>query len=156
MSEIADIEKLIRGYLPEIIHLSLATVKDNKPWVCEVHFVYDEQLNIYFRSKPSRRHSQEIADNPSVAGNIVTQHQRGEPPRGVYFEGTAELLESVGEDHIAYLGFCDRLGIGPEILEEANKEDGHKFYKITVSDFYIFDAKESKPSQKYHLPWSHK
>ena len=32
------IERIIREYLPQIIHMSLATVKDNKPWVCEVHF----------------------------------------------------------------------------------------------------------------------
>lgn len=148
-----DIEKLIREYLPDVIHMSLGTCAGNKPWVCEVHYVYDEQLNLYFRSKPSRRHSQEIAVNPNVAGNIVTQHAVGERPRGVYFEGTAELLPGVNEDHVAYKLYCERLGTGPKILEEAAQEDGHKFYKINVSDFYVFDTRESVPSQKYHLPW---
>src|SRR5438105_3492644 len=87
-----DIERVIREYLPQMVHLSLGTSKDNKPWVCEVHFAYDEHLNLYFRSLKSRRHSQEIALNPNVAGNIVKQHAVGEYPRGVYFEGTAELL----------------------------------------------------------------
>ncbi|HLZ15367.1 MAG TPA: hypothetical protein VKQ34_05305 [Candidatus Saccharimonadales bacterium] len=37
-----DIEQIIRDYLPDVVHMSLATCKDNKPWVCEVHFAYDD------------------------------------------------------------------------------------------------------------------
>jgi uncharacterized protein YhbP (UPF0306 family) len=151
-----DIEKTIREYLPGVIHMSLATCADGKPWVCEVHYSYDEDLNIYFRSMPSRRHSQEIAANPNVAGNIVEQHGMTDKPRGVYFEGAAELLTEVDENHIAYKVCNERFGLGPKLLEEAAKEDGHKFYKITVSDFYLFDSRESRPSQKYHLPWGSK
>jgi nitroimidazol reductase NimA-like FMN-containing flavoprotein (pyridoxamine 5'-phosphate oxidase superfamily) len=77
---ITDVEQIIRDYLPNVIHLSLATCVDNKPRVCEVHYVYDD-LNLYFRSKLSRRHSQEIFHNPYVAGNIVEQHTREEKPR---------------------------------------------------------------------------
>src|SRR5438552_15277179 len=88
-----DIEKIIREYLPHVVHMSLGTSKDNKPWVCEVHFAYDEDLNLYYRSTPARRHSQEIADSPNVAGTIVKAVGLGEFCKGaVYFEGTAELL----------------------------------------------------------------
>jgi len=84
-----DTEKIIRNYLPQVIHMSLATCANNKPWVSEVHFVFDNELNFYFRSTPQRRHSEEIATNPNVAGNIVTQHFLGQKVRGVYFEGLA-------------------------------------------------------------------
>lgn len=148
-----DTERAIREYLPQIIHMSLATCQNNKPWVCEVHFVYDVDLNLYFRSEPSRRHSQEIASNPRVAGNIVTQHQKGEKPRGVYFEGLAERIIGVTKDSEVFRLFSNQLGVGAEILEEAQKSDGGQFYKIRVSDFYVFDVRESSPSQKYHLSW---
>lgn len=151
-----NVEQAIRDYLPDVIHMSLATCADGKPWVCEVHFAYDEDLNIYFRSTPSRRHSQEIAQNPNVAGNIVMQHRLTDKPRGVYFEGTAEDLQGVDENHIAYKSINGRLSLGPKILEEARLEDGHKFYKIRVSDYYLFDVRESSPAQKYHLPWGSK
>lgn len=82
---IADIEKVIREYLPYVIHMSLATSHGNKPWVCEVHYVFDKDLNLYFMSKSSRRHSKEIEMNEYVAGNIVKQHELGQKPRGVYF-----------------------------------------------------------------------
>lgn len=148
-----DIEAAIRKYLPQMVHLSLATCVDNKPWVSELHFVYDDSLNLYFRSTKSRRHSQEIAINPFVAGNIVTQHHPGQKVRGVYFEGQAKRLDSVGELHPAYLGYCTRFGTGPAILDEARTEGGHIFYQISVSDFYLFDSYESNPGQKHHLPW---
>lgn len=150
---LTNIEQTIREYLPSVIHMSLATCANNKPWVCEVHFVFDEQLNLYFRSTSSRRHSQEIAVNNAVAGNIVRQHQQGEKPRGVYFEGTAELLQDVREDSPAYQLYCERFGNGPEILKDTMTEEGPKFYKITVQKFYVFDAQESSPSQKYELGW---
>lgn len=150
-----DTEKVIREYLPNVIHMSLATCANNKPWVCEVHYVFDDELNIYWRSKSSRRHSQEITANPNVAGNIVSQHQAGEKPRGVYFEGTASLLTDVDENHPAYKLYCDRFGTGLEILEEAKQENGHKFYMAKVSDYYVFDVRES-PGVKYHLEWGNK
>jgi uncharacterized protein YhbP (UPF0306 family) len=149
-----DVEKTIRDYLQGIIHMSLATAADNKPWVCEVHFVYDNELNLYFRSKKSRRHSQEIAANPSVAGNIVEQHGPGQKPRGVYFEGTAAIVEGFDRNHEAYPAFLERLGVGRDFVEEAKNEEGHKVYKITVSDLYLFDSRESSSSQKYHLDWN--
>lgn len=148
-----DVEKIIREYLPEILHMSLATCIDNKPWVCEVHFAYDNYLNLYFRSKTTRRHCLEVAKNPNVAGNIITQHPVSQAPRGVYFEGRAEVIKDMDEKHEAYQSFASRMNLGPEILEEAMSNDGHQIYRIIVSDYYLFDARESKPSQKYHLPW---
>lgn len=148
-----DVETVIREYLPNILHMSLATCVNNKPWVCEVHFVYDDELSLYWRSQSSRRHSQEIAQNPHVAADIVVQHGPGEAPQGIYLEGLAEELKDVDENNVAYQKYCERLGTGPEILEDAKQEDGHKFYKLTVSDWYVFDARESKPSTKYHLSW---
>jgi uncharacterized protein YhbP (UPF0306 family) len=148
-----EIETAIRNYLPQIVHMSLATCINDRPWVCEVHFVYDNELNLYFRSTTKRRHSLEIAQNPRVAGNIVTQHHRGQKVRGVYFEGTAQLLRDPDDKHVAYRQYCERFGTGPEILQEAKTSSGHKFYQISVSDYYVFDSYESNPSQKYHLRW---
>jgi uncharacterized protein YhbP (UPF0306 family) len=150
---LTNIEEVIRSYLPEVIHLSLATSVDDKPWVCELHYVFDTDLNLYFRSTPLRRHSQEIEKNHHVAGNIVKQYAVGQKPRGVYFEGTAEMLTDVNEDHPAYKLYCERFSTNHSILEEAQTENGHKFYKITVNKFYVFDSIDSQPSQKYELEW---
>ena len=134
--------------------MSLGTSKDNKPWVCEVHFAYDDNLNIYFRSLPTRRHSQEIAQNPNVAGNIVVQHQASDSPRGVYFEGQAKVLVPGDEQTQAYECLSGRFGFGPKLLENAQKPDGEQLYKITVDTFYYFARIGDAPGQKYELVWN--
>jgi uncharacterized protein YhbP (UPF0306 family) len=151
--KIDDVEKVIREYLPNVIHMSLATTNGDKPWVCEVHYVFDDGLNLYFRSLESRRHSKDIAKNPNVAGNIVEPHGLGQKPRGVYFEGTAELLKDVQADNPACKLYCERLGTTAEDILADASSGGHQFYKITVANWYLFDTRESKPSQKYQLPW---
>jgi len=148
-----NIEDIIRKNIVKTIHLSLATVSENKPWVSEVHFAYDKQLNIYFRSKVSRRHSQEIAANPNVSGNIIKQHELGEYPLGVYFEGVAEQLRDVDESHLAYQAISKRFSLDSKIIDDANNDDGHKFYKISVSAWYVFGAFDDQGGQKYELPW---
>lgn len=148
-----DVEQTIKNYLPDIVHMSLATSRDNQPWVCEVHYAYDDELNLYFHSLTSRRHSLEIADNPKVAGNIVVQHALGEKPRGVYFEGTAEALDDVDENHVAYKAYTGRFGTAKVQTNQAAGASPAKFYKITVKKYYLFDARESSPAQKYELDW---
>lgn len=148
------IEQTIRRYLPQIVHMSLATSRNNKPWVCEVHFAYDDDLNLYFRSLTARRHSQEIAENPSVAGSIVKQHMLDEYPLGVYFEGSAKLLEPGEEQNKAFACINERLKAGDGILEEAKNPSSPQFYKITVENWYVFGKLDGEKGQKYELAWN--
>ncbi|HZM64085.1 MAG TPA: pyridoxamine 5'-phosphate oxidase family protein [Candidatus Saccharimonadales bacterium] len=148
-----DVQKAIRDYLPNVIHLSLATSKDGQPWVCELHYAFDDDLNLYFRSLSSRRHSQEIALNPKVAGNIVRQHQPGEYPLGVYFEGVAEQLHDVDVEHPAYRALHKRFNVGQKVLDEAAREGGHQFYKISVTTWYVFGKLAGEEGKKYELAW---
>jgi uncharacterized protein YhbP (UPF0306 family) len=153
-----DIEQLIRENIANTVHMSLGTSRDNRPWVCEVHFAYDDDLNLYFRSLASRRHSREIADNPRVAGNIVRQFALGEMAIGVYFEGAAEKLAPGPEQDKAFACLQERLKATDSILEEAKDPEGHQFYKISVDTFYLFgkfDEGEGR-AQKYELAWNGK
>jgi uncharacterized protein YhbP (UPF0306 family) len=148
-----DVEQIVREYLPSVLHISLATAKDGKPWVCEVHTAFDDDLNLYFRSLATRRHSREIAENAHVAGTIVRQHEVGDTPLGVYFEGTAKLLAAGAERDKAYEVLRARLGIGQEQLDEAARPDGHQFYKISVGKWYVFGNLDGQGPKKYELAW---
>jgi len=150
-----QIEQTIRGYIPQIIHMSLATVSDNKPWVCEVHFSYDNDLNIYFVSSAQTRHAQEIAKNPYVAGNIVTQHHKDQKVRCVDFEGTAEILDGTEAEATAYQAYIERFGESQGLLNEIKKDGDTRFFKITVKDFFLFDS-YGDTRGKHHLPWHDK
>lgn len=148
-----DIEEAIREYLANVIHMSLGTSADNKPWVCEVHFAFDSELNLYFCSFPMTRHCQEINQNPHVSGAITMQHGMGEKPLGIYFEGRAEELELQEENDGGFRAYTGRFPERVDFDEEYKTLKGARLYKITVSDFYMFDARDSKPPKKHHLPW---
>ena len=149
-----DVEKIIRENIDRTVHMSLATVRDNKPWVCEVHFAYDEQLNLYWLSKTSRRHSQEIADNAHVAGNIIDNYPLGAQVTGIYFEGTAKLLSPGEEQQAAFEAMKNRLTVTEKDLEDTKDPEMHQFYKITVENWYVFGKFADQPMQKYKLEWN--
>lgn len=149
-----DVEKIVREYIDKTFHMSLATVHDNKPWVCEVHFAYDDNLNLYFRSLVARRHSQEIVNNPNVAGNIVKQHALDEYPHAIYFEGTAAIIADDTERQRVFPYFQARLKLDESILADARKVDGHQFYKIIVSRWYAFGKFGGPTGEKYKLAWN--
>jgi uncharacterized protein YhbP (UPF0306 family) len=149
-----EIETTIREYIDQIVHMSLATCVDNKPWVCEVHFAVDDNLNIYFRSIRSSRHAQEIAQNSTVAGNIVTQHFKNQRVRGVYYEGTAELLTDLTEDHPAVRATAQRYGRDSAIQALKPGDNESHYFKISVKNWYLFDSYGPAPVDKYQLPWN--
>lgn len=147
-----QIEQTIREYMDQVIHMSFATVKDNKPWVCEVHFSYDDDLNLYFTSSKNTRHAQELIANPYVAGNIVTQHFKNQKVRCVEFEGRAEMLDGAEAEKTAYQAYVSRYGASEGLLNEIRKDGDVRSFRITVRDFFLFDS-YSDGRGKHHLPW---
>jgi len=148
-----DTEKTIREYLPQVIHMSLATSRDNKPRVFQVHYAFDDELNLYFVSATTSQHSEDIRQNPMVAGNIVTQHFLNQKVRGVYFEGRAEELNDADAAEQALSAYSARYTDNPQLVKVAKAEGSARFYKITVHDYYVLDGYVSTPPQKFHLPW---
>ncbi len=146
-----QIEAIIREYITTIPHLSLATVSSSQPWVCEVHFAADDELNLYFVSKGSTRHAQEIAGNPHVAGNIVRQHGLAEAPQGIYFEGEAAMLvaptQAEAERYAMALG-----GDTQKVLERLSDQQ-HHMYRIAVRNWAVFGNFEGTGNAKYGLAW---
>lgn len=148
----SEIEKIVREYIDKTVHMSLATVSGDKPWVCEVHFAYDNNLNLYFVSKLTTRHCTEIASNPSVAGNIVKQHSLEESPHGVYFEGTAEAIEPTDDQLELYCSRLDRSK--DELAVQLKEENGRRMYRIDVFNWAIFGKFGLDANQKHELAWS--
>lgn len=148
-----DVEKIVRKYLDKTVHMSLATSRGSKPWVCEVHFAYDQALNLYFVSERSTRHCKEIADNPFVAGDIVRQHDLSQSPHGIYFEGSAELVADPSSEQIS--SYCGRLNRDEsELRQYLSAEGGRGMYKISVSNWAAFGKFGGDKNQKYELAWS--
>src|SRR3990167_10572859 len=87
-----NIRQLIKDYLRKAKLMQLATSVNGQPWVCSVWFASDEDLNIYWFSSTTRRHSGEILKNKKVAAAIVLPHTPSDPPRGLQLQGSAQML----------------------------------------------------------------
>lgn len=88
-----------------------------------------------------------------MAGNIVRQHTVAEVPLGIYFEGTATIITNPSEREKLEPIFKARLKMPQDILADAANPDGHQFYKISVSDWYVFGRIDDEGVQKHHLGW---
>lgn len=147
-----DVEQVVRNHITASPHLSLATVKENKPWVCEVHFAYDEDLSLYFVSQQDTRHCQEIALNPYVAGNIIKQHPLTEAPNGIYFEGRAERIKASADKINLY---CNAFKRDATQLTEQLKGSGDlSMYRIKVTKWAVFGNFDGKEHAKHTLEWA--
>jgi len=86
------IEEIVKSFINEGKLMQVITCQNNQPWVANVWYSFDENLNFYFISRNSRRHSQELRKQSKVAGNIALPpfEGLGQKARAVAFEGIAE------------------------------------------------------------------
>ena len=137
-----ELRELIKDYLKTARVMQLATSVNNQPWVCTVHFYSDDDLNFYWASMITRRHSIEIEQNPKAS--IAVKIQEDTPEKkyviGISAEGTAELLNieeinKIGDQYIKKLDKDPNL-----IADILSVKKPFKFYKFTPSKFVLFDV----------------
>ena len=136
------VRKLIEEYLKEARLMQLATSVNNQPWVCSVWFAPDKELNIYWISSETRRHSQEVLKNNRVARAIVLPQTPQDKPRGLQFQGVAEELSGRKEILNAIALYVGRGIFSKEKVLQFMKdsETPHRFYRIKPTQFVLFDA----------------
>lgn len=132
-----------RDALKDIKLMQLATSRDNRPWLCNVWYVMDEDENVYWISRDTRKHSEDIALNPYVS---CTFHRwfgdgLGQKGQALIIAGKAGILK--GEEcRKPYELYAERY---PKVLDFQsmdkflNDEGHHYFYKITPDEIVWWD-----------------
>ncbi len=137
-----NVEQLIRDYLGKTRMMQLATCAGAQPWVCTLYYAYDSDWNIYWISLSTRRHSQEIMENPKVAGTIAFSQEPypKDCVQGLCFEGVAELLSGAEEEKASKL-YIKQLKRETTLLEDVRSgKNPHKFYRIKPTKFVLLDS----------------
>lgn len=135
-----DMRELIAKYLSGKYTMQLATAASNRPWCCTVYYVIDEQLNLYWASLPSRRHSLEIAKNPKVSAAIVVKNVIGELVIGVQAEGVAEVVENPSQIKPITKKYAQKFGFDEQWASDfSSLKTKHRLYKLSPSSFVLFD-----------------
>lgn len=133
--------------------MQLSTSVDNKPWVCNLHFYADDNLNIYWISTLDRRHSQEISKNPNTAVAInIHEDAPGEYyVIGISIEGTATLIDNK-EVKIAGPLYSTKLNKPSGLIEDIlSGKNPHRFYKLTPTNIVLFDTKNFSDNPRQEL-----
>ncbi len=120
--------------------MQVATLSNGQPWVCTVYFVADEELNLYWASLPSRRHSQEIAVHSEVAAAVPVKHVKGEEVIGIQVEGKAVMIDSPTKFKPIVQKYAKKFDRDEQWTENfINLKTEHRLYKLTPGMFVLFD-----------------
>lgn len=141
-----DITNRIYKEVKDTWLMQLATVQDSQPWIANVFFVVDAQLNFYWLSYPNRRHSRELALNPKAA--IAIAIKTNKPVIGVQAEG--EVAEVHNKTIIAkmMLPYIKKYGQGKDFLQFVKEgKNKHILYKFSPTTLQLFDEVHYKPEQ---------
>jgi uncharacterized protein YhbP (UPF0306 family) len=135
-----ELKELITEYLDKSWFMQLATVKENKPWVCTVHFAHDNAFNFYWVSLPTRRHSLELVTNENIAGAIVQPITVKDKPRGIQFEGIAREISNADEIRQkigVYEQKFEKENLGEDMISGASE---NKLYVVQPKKIVLFDV----------------
>ncbi|MEZ4770708.1 MAG: pyridoxamine 5'-phosphate oxidase family protein [Caldilineales bacterium] len=92
----------LRTFLAQHTTMTLATVgPDGAPQAAAVFYAADEQLNLFFLSSPTSRHSRNVQQDPRVAATIHDDGQAWQQICGLQIEGRIQPVEGAGLLHAA-------------------------------------------------------
>lgn len=133
-----NLELIIRQYIKEGRMLQIATVNGDQPWSCTVYYASDENLNLYWISKPDTRHSKEIQKHSKVAASIPIKFD-DLTVVGLQLEGDARIVEDKEARDKVKL-YSDKFNRGEQWYKDfiAGKNP-HKLYAIKPRLFVLFD-----------------
>ena len=140
-----DIRKLITNVLEKGYLMSLATVDSAGPWVADVIYIFDEDLNIYWMSNPHVRHSQALLQAFRVAGSITVSGPR-ENNLGIQFAGVAKKID--GPRHDLAVKHYRKRG-KPDPTPEQDVLEGDSWYMLKPTSIELiheelFDFKKQR------------
>lgn len=133
-----ETEMLIKRYLGQGRMMQIATVDGDKPWICTVYYIEDENQNLYWLSLPSRRHSQEIARHPKVAVAIPIKVDK--PVIGLQAEGSAAIVTDRSRIADVMKLYIERYDSGRDFLNNfISGQNQHMLYQFTPESMSLFD-----------------
>jgi uncharacterized protein YhbP (UPF0306 family) len=145
-----ELKNLIKKYLSKSRMMQIATVDNGQPWICTVYYVEDEDLNLYWLSWPTRRHSQEIKKLNKIA--IAVPVKLDKPVIGIQAEGTAKVAKEKEEVAKVMKLYVKKYGSGKQFYDNfiAGKNE-HWLYRFTPSNFVLFDEVTFKDDTRKEL-----
>jgi uncharacterized protein YhbP (UPF0306 family) len=131
---------LILSYFNNARVMQLASVAGDSPWICSVYFVADDDMNLYWLSLPTRRHSRDFAAHNKAAVAIVIELDM--PVVGFQAEGTVSIVESKKQVKTVMARYIHKYGTGKDYYDKfIQGTNQHLMYKFSPDYMVLFDEK---------------
>jgi uncharacterized protein YhbP (UPF0306 family) len=138
------LKQYILDYLEQNRVMTLATCMDDIPWAASVMYAYDDDLNLYFISKPETRKTQNLLSNPKVSATINQFQKTPGKILGIQLEGTARKLDKTKNVQELEL-FKKRFDWAKDFL------DDHELFQIAPKKIYYLDDEKFGPQGREEL-----
>jgi len=147
-----DLRELALDYFNTCKLMQLATISDGSPWICNVYFVIDDDMNIYWTSAKNRQHSKEIMSNPKVAVSIVKDAER---KQALQIIGLASIVSLQDLPRVNEL-YGNKFGDKSERLEEVmeNTPDSRAYWMIKPMSISFWDEVNFPKEPKQQLAFT--
>ena len=110
-----QIDEQIIHFLNKHHLLTLATSQNNKPYCCNLFYVYDQLSNqLIFSTETKTKHAQDFICNTNVAGSIALETKEVSKIQGVQLLGTikelkGEHLKIAKEQYIKAFSYAENM-----------------------------------------------
>ena len=144
----SDLRQTYRDYIVDIGLMQLATVdqETNRPWLCSVWYVMDDEDNVYWCSRKTRRHSQEIGDGGYATCTITKNYNEGlgQKGRALILSGDASLVpqDKIEFVYDLYAQKYNKTESMQSFETFLNGSGVHFFYQITPDQIVWWDELE--------------
>lgn len=131
-----NIDSNLLNFIQEQKLMVIATTDEkNKPWICNVYYSSDNDLNFYIVSPSDTNHSRHLIDRPEVAFSIVWYDKNNLSNRlAIQGKGKMVLVKGVSENIAALKVHHKKYPEWKEFINWENmvkKVIESKIYKIT-------------------------
>ncbi|MGI9822216.1 pyridoxamine 5'-phosphate oxidase family protein [Agromyces sp. Marseille-Q5079] len=136
-----------RRILDANAYVTLATADAaGRPWATPVWFAVRDLREFVWVSRPTRRHSQNIAARAEVALTVFDSSTPVGEATAVYAEALAEPVPDDGiDDALAmFNAACEASGLRPWAEGSVTGAAPHRLYRAVASHLWVLDEREDR------------
>jgi uncharacterized protein YhbP (UPF0306 family) len=109
--------------------LALATAdQDGVPSVAPLFYILDEDLNLYWLSSQSSRHSRNLAINPVASATVYRQTENWKEICGVQMRGTIQTIADPAQRAQFIGAYCQRFNLGSVLRLAIRRSTLYRFH----------------------------
>lgn len=129
------------------VYMTLATAgPDGTPWASPVWFTHTGYTEFLWASRPSARHSENIAVRGAVGIVVFDSTVAAGHGRAVYMEATADTVPPGELDHAiaTYSQECAAQGLPAWTVADVSGDAAHRLYRARAVRRYVLDEHDQR------------